>query len=318
MAEPAHPSQPRRAVRRSRTVGEEPLRPWRDAGVPLPEWLASLEDDPPPGEDTIPMIEPHAEAMCYTRDAFVHRFRAPSGDGPHGEVGFDLPVTFHLQGERGEQVPGRLSPDVLVAFGAPPDPARREFDADQLGAPDFVLEVLSKSTWKRDVDAKLKTYAAIGVRECFLFDPTGRFPVPSLQGYALTKTRIRRLPSTRLANGAESVCSPLLGLVAYVKRGGAPPAGAQAIRWHDPATGAALPTYVESLAEADRAKAEAGHAKEETGEAKAEAAHAKAEAGQAKAEAAHAKAEAEEAKAEAEEAKRRIAELEARVARLTR
>ena len=336
MAEPAQPSiRPRRAVRRqpSRALGEEPLRPWRAAGVPLPEWLASLEDDPPPGEDTIPMIEPHAEAMCYTRDAFVHRFRAPAGSGPHGEVGFDLPVTFHLQGERGERVPGRLSPDVLVAFGAPHDPARREFDADRLGAPDFVLEVLSKSTWKRDVDAKLKTYAAIGVRECFLFDPTGRFPVPSLQGYALTKTRIRRLPSTRLANGAEGVHSPLLGLVAYIKRDDAPlPADAQAIRWHDPATGSALPTYVEGLAEADRAKTEAGHAKAAMGEAKAEAEHAKAEAGEAKAEAEHAKAQAEhakaeaehakaeagEAKAEAEEAKRRLAELEARMANRTR
>ena len=307
MAEPAQPRiQPRRTPRRqpSRALGEEPLRPWRAAGVPLPEWLASLEDDPPPGEDTIPMIEPHAEAMCYTRDAFVHRFRAPAGDSPHAEVGFDLPVTFHLR-ERGEQIPGRLSPDVLVAFGAPHDPARREFDADQLGAPDFVLEVLSKSTWKRDVDAKLKTYAAIGVRECFLFDPTGRFPVPGLQGYALTKTRVRRLPSTRLANGAEGVRSPLLGLVAYVKHDGAPsPAGAQAIRWHDPATGAALPTYAESRAEADRAKAEAGQAKAETGEAKAEAEHAR--------------AEAEEARVEAEEARRRIAELEARVANLTR
>ena len=258
MAEPALPSiQPRRAAPRqpSRALGEEPLRPWRAAGVPLPEWLASLEDDPPPGEDAIPMIEPHAEAMCYTRDAFVHRFRAPSGDGPSGEVGFDLPVTFHLQGERGEQVPGRLSPDVLVAFGVTPDPARREFDADRLGAPDFVLEVHSKSTWKRDVDAKLKTYAAIGVRECFLFDPTGRFPVPGLQGYALTKTRIRRLPPTRLANGAEGVRSPLLGLIAYVKGDGAPShPGAQEIRWLDPATGEALPTYAESRAETEEAK----------------------------------------------------------------
>ena len=349
MAEPAQPRiQPSRAARRrqSRVSGEEPLRPWRAAGVPLPEWLASLEDDPPPGEDMIPMIEPHAEAMCYTREAFVHRFRAPSGDGPQGEVGFDLPVTFHLQGERGKQVPGRLSPDVLVAFGAPHDPARREFDADQLGAPDFVLEVLSKSTWKRDVDAKLKTYAAIGVRECFLFDPTGRFPVPGLQGYALTKTRVDRLPTTRLANGAEGVYSPLLGLVAYIKGDSAPShLAAQAIRWHDPAMGAALPTYSESQAEVGRAEAEAGeakieadrakvaaghakaeaeeakaevkHAKAEAEEAKAEVKHAKAEAEEAKAEVKHAKAEAEEAKVEAEEAKRRIAELEARVASLT-
>ena len=262
MVESAHP--------RTRTVGEEPLRPWRAAGVPLPEWLASLEDEPPPGEDTIPMIEPHAEAMCYTRNAFAHRFRTPAGGGPPGEVGLDLPVTFHLQDEQGVPCRGCLSPDVLVAFGVTHDPARCEFDADRLGAPDFVLEVLSETTWKRDVDAKLKTYAVIGVRECFLFDPTGRFPVPGLQGYALTKTLVRRLPSTRLANGAEGVRSPLLGLVAYIKRDAArSPAGAQAIRWHDPATGSSLPTYAESLAEAEHAKAEAEEAKRQIAEHKA-------------------------------------------------
>ena len=255
MAEPALPrAEPRRGTRRKQALasGGKPLAPWRRAGVPLPEWLASLEDDPPPGEDAIPKIEPHAEAMCHTRDAFVHRFREPSGGAQQGEVCFDLPVTFHLQDEHGVPCPGRLSPDVLVAFGIEHDPARREFDADQLGAPDFVLEVLSKTTWQRDVDAKLATYAAIGVRECFLFDPTGQLPVPGLQGYALTKTRMRRLPSTRLGNGAPGVRSPLLRLVAYVESDGAP--GAQAIRWHDPARNAALPTYTESRAELTEAK----------------------------------------------------------------
>ena len=265
MAEPARPSiKPRRAAPRQPlgAAGEKPLRPWLSAGVPLPEWLASLEDDPPPGEDAIPMIEPHAEAMCYTRNVFVHRFRAPAGGRPRGEVGFDLPVTFHLQDERGVPCPGRLSPDVLVAFGASPDPARCEFDADRLGAPDFVLEVLSETTWRRDVDAKLKTYAAIGVRECFLFDPTGQFPVPGLQGYELTKTRIRRLSPTRLPNGAEGVRSPLLGLIAYVKGDGAPShPGAQEIRWLDPATGEALPTYAEIRAEVARARAQTAEAK---------------------------------------------------------
>ena len=262
MAEPALPrAEPHRAAPRSRMrpPNRKLLRPWLDAGMPLREWLASLEDDPPPGEDTIPMIEPHAEAVCYTRDAFVHHFREPSASGRQAEVGFDLPVKFRLVDEHGIPHQGRLSPDVLVAFNAEHRPERRDYDAESLPAPDFVLEVLSKTTWKRDVDAKLKTYAAIGVRECFLFDPTGRFPVPDLQGWTLTKRRIRPLPTTRLDNGAEAIRSRVLNLLAYIddERTPSTTEGAQAIRWHDPATSEDLPTYAESREQAAAARAEA-------------------------------------------------------------
>lgn len=268
MAESALPrAEPRRAAPRNRTHPpyRRLLRPWLDAGVPLRNWLASLEDDPPPGEDTIPMIEPHAEAVCYTRDAFVHHFREPSGPGRQAEVGFDLPVKFRLLDEHGVPHQGRLSPDVLVAFDAEHRPERRDYDAETLPAPDFVLEVLSKTTWKRDVDAKLKTYAAIGVRECFLFDPTGRFPVPDLQGWTLTKTHVRPLPTTHLSNGAKGIRSRVLNLSAYI---GTPSntEGAQAIRWYDPATGEDLPTYAESREQTTAARAEAEAARRRVAE----------------------------------------------------
>ena len=242
-----------------RSAGAKRLQPWVDAGKTLPEWLASLEDDPPPGEDSIPMIEPHAEAMCYSRDAFTHHFHKRSaGAGKAVHVGFDLPIVFHLKDEHGRARAGRLSPDVLVGLAVGHLAGRREYDADALGPPDFVLEVMSRSTWQRDVDAKLKTYAAIGVRECFLFDPTGEFPVDELQGFALSKTRVRRLPFTTLANGAEGVRSRVLGLAAHVGEQRMPPgepgaAWALSIRWHDPETGEDLPTYLESLERAEAA-----------------------------------------------------------------
>ena len=39
------------------------------------------------------------------------------------------------------------------------------------GAPDLVVEVISRSTARYDRDAKVKWYARYGVRECWLIDP---------------------------------------------------------------------------------------------------------------------------------------------------
>ena len=265
MAEVALPSrEPRQPA--AVPVPERPLlRPWVDAGVPLVEWLASLEDDPPPGEDMVPMTAPHARAMGYTANALVLRLR-----GQRVEVGADLPMVFTLADENGVPQRGRLSPDVLVAFGAPHRPAAREYDADVHGAPDFVLEVLSRSTWQRDVDAKLKTYAAIGVRECFLFDPAAELSVPVLQGFALTKQSVQPLPVETVADGRHGVRSDVLRLVACVGRAGGEQAkrepGAPALRWHDPETGRDLPSPAEETAARVAAEQATAHAERQRDE----------------------------------------------------
>lgn len=59
-----------------------------------------------------------------------------------------------------------VEPDILVVC-----------DIDKLktgwvvGAPDFVVEILSKSTWKRDCVIKCAKYAQMGVREYWIIDP---------------------------------------------------------------------------------------------------------------------------------------------------
>ena len=184
------------------------------------------------------MTAPHAKAMGHTVNAFVLHFR-----GRRVEVAADLPVAFTLPDECGVPHRGRLSPDVLVAFGVRHEAARQEYDADANGPPDFVLEVLSRTTWQRDVDPKLATYAAIGVRECFLFDPTGSFPVPTLQGFALTKHATKRLPIEPLSDGRPAVRSEVLGLAACVAQRRT--AGALSLRWHDPDAGQDLRTPAE-------------------------------------------------------------------------
>lgn len=62
-----------------------------------------------------------------------------------------------------------VEPDLLVVCGR--DKLRR---FGIYGAPDFVLEVLSKSTRKKDMSVKLTKYMEAGVREYWIIDPDRR------------------------------------------------------------------------------------------------------------------------------------------------
>ncbi len=70
----------------------------------------------------------------------------------------------------------RLVPDCLVAFGV--DPVAIEFRngyviGEVRKPPEFVLEVASRSTGRRDVEVKQGIYARFGVTEYWRFDRTG-------------------------------------------------------------------------------------------------------------------------------------------------
>ena len=131
-------------------------------------------------------------------------------------------------------------PDVLVAFGVGGH-RRHSYVLWQEGkAPEFVLEVASGSTWRRDRDEKPAVYAGLGVREYFLYDPVGRWLEPRLQGYGLEGGRYRRLEAERLGGGGEwGLRSRELGLWAWAKGAGGE------LRWGDPETGRELEDYDE-------------------------------------------------------------------------
>ena len=275
---PAAP--PRRAkgvLRRGRVDGRRPA-----AAQAVDEPSHPL--DPPLVDVRIPVKEPHAAATAYSRMSLRHRF-------PQAQVGDDLHMLFS---EPGKPKRSRLSPDVLVALKVPRRDTRAEYDADLLGPPDFVLEVLSRSTWKHDSGRKLDCYQRLGVRECLLFNATGEsLPgvAKELWGFSLAPGRREPLGEVALPNGERGVRSAVLGLVAYVAER-TPPAGpgetwALTMRWHDPATAADIPDYEQSRAGEARARAEA--------------------------QAANARAQAERARAEA--GQRRIAELEEQLRR---
>ena len=70
----------------------------------------------------------------------------------------------------------RLAPDCVVAFGVNPEGivARNGYVISEVGKPpDFVLEVASRSTGRRDYTVKREGYAGYGVREYWRFDHTG-------------------------------------------------------------------------------------------------------------------------------------------------
>ena len=72
-------------------------------------------------------------------------------------------------------VPGKEdwqpSPDILVHLTAGPGDLS-SLDAVALGAPQLVIEVLSRSTWRYDIEAKKEAYWHAGVEEYLNFDPT--------------------------------------------------------------------------------------------------------------------------------------------------
>ena len=104
-----------------------------------------------------------------------------------------------------------------------------------------MLEVTSASTRRVDERRKRDVYAALGVREYFLYDPRAEYLTPPLQGWRLQEGRYRALPAvTVLSNRGVAVASEVLGLELRDER------EARMVRLRDPATGQDLLTYEES------------------------------------------------------------------------
>ena len=113
--------------------------------------------------------------------------------------------------------------------------------------PDFVLEVTSASTRGTDERRKRDVYAALGVREYFLYDPRAEWLTPPLQGFRLHEGEYRAVPAvTVLSNRGVAVASEVLGLELRDER------EERRVRLRDPATGEILLTHEE----AERARGE--------------------------------------------------------------
>ena len=122
----------------------------------------------------------------------------------------------------------RVAPDVFVVFGVPKRRRRIYLLWEEGKAPDFVLEVTSRSTRRQDQGFKRDLYARLGVTEYWLFDPTGDWLDPRLQGNRLSGDHYERLSPSGIEGGERVFHSTVLGLDVYVDRG--------EIRFRDPGT----------------------------------------------------------------------------------
>ena len=107
-------------------------------------------------------------------------------------------------------------------------------------APDFVVEITSKSTKREDKNKKFVIYRDIlKVSELFLFDPTEDYLHPPLQGFRLVGGEY--LPIEPVAG---RLPSQVVGL--HLERDGSK------LRLFDPTTGKRIPTRLEAHEAAER------------------------------------------------------------------
>ncbi|MBI2193682.1 MAG: Uma2 family endonuclease [Planctomycetes bacterium] len=131
-----------------------------------------------PESDGKPMAETpiHRDNLI----GLVHAFNRHFTGNPRVYVGANMFLYY----EKGNPH-AVCSPDVFVALGV----SARDRDVfktwEDGKAPDVVIELTSKSTKTEDTVTKKVLYAAMGVREYYLFDPHGEYLRPRLTGFRL-------------------------------------------------------------------------------------------------------------------------------------
>ena len=134
----------------------------------------------------------------------------------------------------------RVAPDVFVVFGANGKHLRDSWIVWREGkAPDFVMEVASPSTWRRDAAEKRVIYAEMGVSEYWRYDPTGSFFSPELVGERLAGGEYQPIPLETDGEGILRGRSEVLALDICARPG-------LELRLYDPESGQWLRTHRES------------------------------------------------------------------------
>ena len=249
------------------------------------------DDGYPFGDSSHVESQRHFDARAH----FVAALRARFADRDDVFAAADMGLYF----ERGNRR-ALVVPDAMVVFGIGEHPDLSYKLWEHRKVPDLVLEVLSKYTWRKDVYEKPPLYAALGVREYWIFDPLRqrRDGGGPLEGWRQEGDGVWR--PIAVSGTGDGFASEVLGLEML--------ADGKALRLREPGADAVLPDF----AEASRLRAQAAaRADEEAARADEEAVRADQESARADQESARADEEAARAKA----AERRVAELEDRLRR---
>ena len=183
--------------------------------------------------------------LAVTGSAYllIHHLGNPDTTIVAGEHYVALAPTTEMKGLR--------YPDLLIAFNANPA-VYRENNAyvisEQGKPPDFVLEIASPSSRRRDRVTKRPAYANLGIPEYWHFDETDVPRRVKLAGDRLSpEGQYRPIPIERLADGVLQGYSAVLNLYLRWEEG--------QLRWHDPVTGQHIVTLEDERARADREQA---------------------------------------------------------------
>ena len=186
-----------------------------------------------PSSDGEPMAETDEQytAMTYAVSALRVRYH----DREDVYIAGDMLVYYRMNCNN-----IRVAPDVFVVFGATGSHRRDTWLVWREGqVPDFVMEIASPGTWRRDVGVKRQIYAMLGVKEYIRVDPTGQCFTPALEIDYLDGTAYRRQPVAMDDAGILRGYSALLGLEICVLPG-------LELRLYDPATGHWLRSHQET------------------------------------------------------------------------
>ena len=247
-----------------------------------------------PETDGMPLPDGEYQAPLYIR--VVGTLRVHFRDVPGARVNGDTFI-YYVEGDPRRSV----APDCYVALGLSEESLEsiernNVYLVWEVGkAPDFVLEIGSRSTASRDLGSKRDLYAELGVSEYWRYDESGGdFYGEPLVGERLVDGVYQRLELRRESSDEVWAHSDVLDLDLWWTGG--------KLQFWDPMAGNWLLSHEEAQARADEEYA------------RAEEAHVRAEEEYARAEEAHVRAEQERSGRLAADA--RVAELEAEIRRL--
>ena len=147
-----------------------------------------------------------------------------------------------------------VAPDVFVVVGVPNHTRPTYRLWQETKAPDFVLEITSRSTRVKDGTEKRDLYERLGVEEYWRYDPTGDYLDPPLSGLQLRSGEYVELAAKWMEDGTLAMYSRVLGLELRIVE--------EELRFHDREADENVLTLTESnearrQAEAARWQAEA-------------------------------------------------------------
>ena len=198
--------------------------------------LTMLPDPPEDDEDT-QQQRPHVARIDQTLRGYYHHVLGRDDVLVGGEGYLCREASEARQSPR---------PDCIVALGVPipPDVIETEgngYAISEIGQPpDFVLEVASETTARRDETVKREQYARLEVQEYWRFDGSGKGHYQSpLAGDVLLDGEYVPIPVARDADGMYRGYSVSLGLELHVAE--------RQLRFWNPAAREYLPDLIEAL-----------------------------------------------------------------------